>query len=302
MSSTPRKQQPWRPGSDEDRLLEAWHARRRANATVHTDIKLGGRGKRSRWPESKQRRLDGLIVRPGLAPGIFRRHGFIDRLRDGPPISSVEVLEVDVGLTEEAIGQAIAGVALWQGQYGIEVDGTRILTCQADPALLWACDRLGIEVEVEEIEREKRASRVSNRRPYTFDEARMRRLDAYRRRTGGTYVTKIPLGGDEAGVHGWEGSAEVYLSLLRVPDGPLDAIALYDTPDRLFALVEDRAVEVVEVRREVRRGTIGKVLTHALMLEAQYELTVARKVVVCEVCDDALEWVCARVGVDVERA
>lgn len=301
MNATPRKRQPWVPGSDEDRLLAAWHASQSANATVFTDVKLGGKGKRSRWPASKQCRLDGLIVRPGSSPGIFRRHGFIDRLREGPPISSVEVLEVDVGLTEEAIGQAVAAVALWQGQYGIEVDRTRVVTCQADAALSWVCERLGIGVDVEDIVLEKRASRVSSRRKCTFDEARLQRLDAYRRRTGGTYLTKVPLGGEDSGVHGWEGAAQVYLNLLRIPGGPVDAIALYDTPDRLFSLVDDRPVEVVEVRRQLRRGTIGKVLAHALMLEAQYELRVARKVIVCERGDDALEWVCARVGVDVEH-
>lgn len=301
MSSTPRKQQPWRAESDEDRLLEAYRGRQRENATIYADVKLGGRGKRSRWPASKQRRVDGVIVRPGERPGIFRRHGFIERLRAGPPISSVEVLEVDVGLTEEAIGQAIAAVALWQGQYGIEVDRTLLLTCHADPALAWVCERLGIEVAVEPISLEKKAARISNRRAYTFDEGRMRRLDAYRREVGGTWVTKVPLGGPDAGIPGWEDSAEVYLNLVRIPDGPVDAIALYDTPDRFFALVDDQPVEVVEVRKELRRGSIGKVLSHALMLEAQYELEVARKVIVCEEADEALEWVCARVGVDVER-
>ncbi len=283
-------------------MLDAYRRHRRAEASLYVEVKLAGKGKRSKWKSGRHQRLDAIVARPAGAPGIHRRQEFFDRLREGPPVESIELIEVKVVVTEEAIGEAVANLVLWKGQYDIAIDRSVVLSCVADDAMRWVCERLGIDVELEPIELEKDPSKVSHRRAYTFDEARLRRLDPYRRRAGGTYVTKIPLAGPDSGVHGWDDAQPVYLNLLRIPDGPIDALVLYDTPDRLFSLIGDHPIEIVEVRKELKRGSIGKVLAHALMFEAQYELPVARKVIVCEEGDEALEWACQKLGIVVEKA
>lgn len=297
MGSGDRKRKPWRARRPEDRLLEAYWEQRGGRESIYAEVKLAGKGRRSRWPDSTTRRLDGVTVRPGGPPGIHRRQAFFDRLQEGPPVESVDLIEAKHGVSEEAIGKAVASTALWQAQYPeTVVDRTVVLARAADPAMRWVCDRLGLTpVLVESPGTE--ATNLTKRRAYSLDKERLERLELYRRRVGGTFVTKVPIGGPGSQ---WSESAEVYLNLLHLPDGPVDALVLYDTPSRFLALVADRPVEVVEVRKQLKPGAIGKVLAHAAMLAQQWELDVARKVIVCEETDEALEWVCERVDITVE--
>jgi hypothetical protein len=297
VGSGDRKRKPWRARRPEDRLLEAYWEQHGGRQTIHAEVKLAGRGKRSKWKSSKTRRLDGVSVRPAGNAGIHRRQGFFDRLREGPPIERVDLIEAKHGASEEAIGQAVAGTVLWRAQYpDIPIEQTIVLARAADPAMRWVCEQLGLTpvvVDSPGIE----ASNLSKRRTYSLDKERLERVDGYRRKMGGTFVTRVPIGGPDSG---WEDSAQVFVNLLRIVGGPVDALVLYDTADRFLALVDDRPVEVIEVRKELKRGAIGKVLAHAAMLAEQYELDVHRRVIVVENSDEALEWVCERVGIVVE--
>jgi hypothetical protein len=83
---------------------------------------------------------------PGGESGIWRfRQTAAEFARDVAAGGPLEVIEVKASLNRTAIGQAIAGVDMFERQYGRPAQGV-ILCGNGDSALEWVCQRRSIRV------------------------------------------------------------------------------------------------------------------------------------------------------------
>lgn len=69
---------------------------------------------------------------------------------------------------------------------------------------------------------------------------------------------------------------------------------------QLRDIVQDRHVEIIEVKRTLGRPVIGQAIAGRDLFERDYDPNTTEPVVVCGEGDPALEWVCRRNGVRVE--
>ena len=136
----------WQPRSSEDRLLLAYW--RLVGGRIYAEVPIGGPGRRGNWPAGCTiRRIDGVrFPSAGGQSGIwcFGRHSseFDEELAGGVPI---EIIEVKPRLNRTAIGQAIAGIDMFERQYGWA--GRGVIVCGGgDSALEWVCEKRSITV------------------------------------------------------------------------------------------------------------------------------------------------------------
>jgi hypothetical protein len=264
--------------------------------TIFTEVGIAGRKKVSPWRDSTQRRLDAIRLLPprGDMADIFKRDGTVRLLKDLGRDTSVELIEVKQGLSEAVIGQCLVGRELFARQYPHATIHRTVALCKvADPAMTWVCKQLGIEYEV--IENPTRPGDAHTSRTFDlFDDAMLHRMEAWRRDAGGLCFTRIPVGGDTFGPQ----SGTTYATFVRIPRGP-DLLARFDTRDRFLAAVGEQAIDLIEVRAALTRGVVGRLLAHAHLLEHQYGVRVARKLVLVGKTDEAIAWACEKLGVEV---
>lgn len=287
----------WQAKTGEDRLLEKyWDAAGRRD-TFFTEVGIAGKKKVSPWPDSTQRRLDAIRLIPHRRAGIFKRSGTVRLLKDLDRDTRVELIEVKQGLSEAVIGQCLVGRTLFAEQYPhVAIDRTLALCKVADPAMTWVCDQLGVAYEVIR-NPEKPGDGHTSRTFDLLDDAMLQRIESWRRGAGGLLFTRIPVGG--ASFSDEQQATTSYATLARVPRGP-DLLARFDTRERFLSAVDGQSIDLIEVRPALTRGVVGRLVAHALLLEKQYPVRVGRKLVLVGQSDQALEWACKKLRVDVE--
>jgi hypothetical protein len=139
----------WSPVSGEDRLLQRYW--KSVGGRIYVEVLIGGPGGPGDWPPGcTTRRIDGvrLDVNHG-EPGIFfftgnQRHFRVDLKQS----RSVEIIEVKASLNRPVIGQVLAGIDMFEREYGVE--GKPVVVCgKNDTALEWVCKKRNIKVVVE---------------------------------------------------------------------------------------------------------------------------------------------------------
>lgn len=276
----------WTPNTGEDRLLHRYWQARGGRDTIFTEVGVAGKRKASHWrSDSTERRLDGVRLGKPTEPGIFPKQGTTGRFagHDGSP---VELIEVKAGLSEEVIGQSLVGRLLWTKQYtNAPVERTIALCKIADPLLVWVCEQPSVDIHVEVIPNARKPGRLmTSRLRHMLDDRWVEALEPWRR--DHLYFTEIPLG-------------PTRVNLLRVGAGP-DLLARYDTRDRLLDAIDGRPVELIEIRRALTRGVVGRLLAHTLLLKKEYGIDVGTKRVLVGRSDEALKWACGELGIEVE--
>jgi hypothetical protein len=136
----------WQPRSPEDHLLQAYC--QRLGGRVYVEVPIGGPGGRGNWPAGCTiRRIDAVRFSKAAGQSGISRFGsrateFDEDLAGGGP---VEIIEVKSYLDRTVIGQAIAGVDMFERQYGRAGQGV-ILCGAGDSALEWVCAKRSITV------------------------------------------------------------------------------------------------------------------------------------------------------------
>lgn len=290
---TPSDTTEWKPRETaEDQMLQQYA--RRVGGRIYVEVPIGGSTLPGRWGKgSGLRRLDAVRQVTNAKAGVFRNGEgrFVQDLRDSP----AEVIEVKRALSEGAIGQILAGRLMFEECYGVR-PARSIIVCSAagaDPALRWVCEQN--EIAVETVPYQSKRSLSSLRRKDTAkNDAILRQHQAQH---GGRWLTNFPLGGR---CDVWGDAEEVHVDALHLLDGEpagLEAAtAVHDA-----AWLRGRPVELVEVAPKLVRSSIGRAVAWAMMFEQQFRPKSARSVILRRQGDPALEWVCAKLDVEVER-
>jgi hypothetical protein len=138
----------WSPVSGEDRLLQKYW--KSVGGRIYIEVPVGGPGGAGDWPTGCTiRRIDGVrLGENDREPGIFFFTGnqryFIEELKQS---QSVEIIEVKASLNRPVIGQALAGIDMFEREYGVR--GKPVVVCgKNDSALAWVCQKRNIKVVV----------------------------------------------------------------------------------------------------------------------------------------------------------
>lgn len=143
---------PWKPRSLEDRLLHTYWSQ--AGGRLYLEVHIGGPGGPGNWPpSSKIRRIDGVLIRgipdvPKAAVPYAQHSQEFYEVVEG---RAVELIEVKRALGRYVIGQALAGLAMFERQYPADSVVPVILCAHGDPALEWFCEEHGIRVETAQL-------------------------------------------------------------------------------------------------------------------------------------------------------
>jgi hypothetical protein len=136
----------WSPVSGEDRLLQKYLES--VGGRIYVEVPIGGPGDTGKWPLGcTSRRIDGVRLEANdREPGIFfftgNQRRFIEELKLS---QSVDIIEVKSSLNRPVIGQALAGIDMFEREYGVK--GKPVVVCGAgDSALEWVCKRRDIAV------------------------------------------------------------------------------------------------------------------------------------------------------------
>ncbi|GGA91696.1 hypothetical protein [Ornithinibacillus halotolerans] len=138
----------WIPKSNEDQLLQQYWEERQG--TIFVEVPVGSPRGIGNWPKgSKVRRIDGVrIENEQLQAGIFRLSKK-ESIQDYLSLShSIELIEVKTKLNRLVIGQVIAGVDMFEHEYGLSKITPLIICSEGDPALEWVCDKRNINIYI----------------------------------------------------------------------------------------------------------------------------------------------------------
>lgn len=128
-----------------------------------------------------------------------------------------------------------------------------------------------------------------------------RLLAGYWNDVGGVIVPEVHIG--KTGPSDWPaGSSKRMIDGLRFRSEYRDEITVQAafSQSQLRDIVEDRHVEVIEVKSSLNRPVIGQAIAGRDMFKRDYEPRTVEAVAVCGSGDPALEWVCRRNGIRVE--
>lgn len=128
-----------------------------------------------------------------------------------------------------------------------------------------------------------------------------RLLKSYWEEVGGTVVTEVQTGGSGSkylpeGAKRWRIDGVRFDSSYRDEIVPPTAF----TKNQLCDIVQDRHVEVIEVKQSLNRVVVGQAIAGRDLFDRDYGPVTVEPVVVCGSGDPALEWVCRKNGVRVE--
>lgn len=164
-------------------------------------------------------------------------------------------------------------------------------------------DNEGVPVEFEDVSLAESMTDVDSRdelgwRPTTPEN---RLLMGYWQQVGGTIMTEVETGG--GGPSNWPaGSSRRQIDGLRFRSEYRDEINSQTafSQTQLREIVQDRHVEIIEVKQSLGRPVIGQAIAGRDLFERDYSPATTESVVVCGSGDPALEWVCRRNGIRVE--
>jgi len=128
-----------------------------------------------------------------------------------------------------------------------------------------------------------------------------RLLKSYWEEVGGTVVTEVQTGG--SGPKNWpDGAKRWRIDGVRFDSNYRDEIVQPTafTKNQLCDIVQDRHVEVIEVKQNLNRVVVGQAIAGRDLFERDYDPVTVEPVVVCGSGDPALEWVCRQNGVRVK--
>jgi hypothetical protein len=268
----------WGARTNEDKMLELYQQARRGQTFV--EVPLGGPGGRGRWPAGcARRRLDGVRF-GGITTGIIQRYrpDSFDRSLTRSS-GGIELIEVKPVLSLGAVGQAVAGQVMFAREYGVEPSETAIVCTTADPGSEFVCERLGIKIG-----RVNFSARSRRNKALTGEEGSM--LQYYMLHHDGTIRERLAVRSPYIGRNQWPPGAVNHV---------IDAVRFLPRGD------SGGEVEVIELAPKLIRGSIGRVLGGALLLEGNLGLRVARRVILFRQGDSALEWVCDKLGILTEK-
>ena len=129
-------------------MLQAYAPK--SGGITFVEVPIGGPGGTGDWlPGCTTRRLDGVRVGNSRnARTVVRWNGSMkDKFLQAIAKGLVELIEVKPSLNRSAIGQMVAGRAMFGRQYRVKIDRSVIVCAQADPALMWVCGQEGIALE-----------------------------------------------------------------------------------------------------------------------------------------------------------
>lgn len=134
--------------------------------------------------------------------------------------------------------------------------------------------------------------------PSTFED---KLLDAYWKDVGGVFYLEVPVG-NRVGDGRWrKGSKVRRIDAVRLPvKDPGESRILTRKSYKLKeieAAFRDKDVEVIEAKRRLNRVVFGQAVAGADMFEKQYRPWHVLPVVVYEIDDPAMVWVCRKHGV-----
>lgn len=138
----------WSPVSGEDRLLQSYW--KSVGGRIYVEVPVGGPGGAGDWPTGcTTRRIDGVRLEANdRETGLFIFTGNQDRFNEELRESeSVEIIEVKSSLNRPVIGQALAGIDMFEREYGVK--GKPVVVCgKNDTALEWVCQKRNIRVVI----------------------------------------------------------------------------------------------------------------------------------------------------------
>jgi hypothetical protein len=126
-------------------------------------------------------------------------------------------------------------------------------------------------------------------------------LHAYWKKIGGIIYTEVPIGGP-GGRGKWP---------IRCTQRRLDGVRIvtrkkeirkYVKPDDDFIkLIVNFPVEIIEIKKTLNRPAIGQIIAGNDMFAREYKVAPKKQIILCSVGDSALEWVCAKRKISIEK-
>lgn len=144
--SQPRRTQ--FPESGEDwSLLQWWRAHPR-QGWLWVEVNVGGAGPGD-WPNrASTRRIDAVHVLDHPTHAVREWGPGSEQLTEAVRGRDVEIVEAKKTLTDNVIGQCLAGIDMFSRAYPAHgrLLPVAVVRGEPDPVLLWVCHRRGIEV------------------------------------------------------------------------------------------------------------------------------------------------------------
>jgi len=133
-----------------------------------------------------------------------------------------------------------------------------------------------------------------------------RQLLAYWEEKGGRLYLEVPVGHHSANVGFPEGSRIRHIDAVRVvrKGGRKHEIIPPSKRNRdvLMEAFDGVEVEVIEAKKRLNRFSFGQAVAGADMLEKQYKPWIVTPVIVYEIGDPAMEWVCRKHGIQIWKS
>lgn len=201
---------------------------------------------------------------------------------------TVEVIEVKSGLSEEVVGQVLVGVEMLREAYPTIGTMEPVVVCEvASPDMLEVASSLGIRLwspKAAHLQTPAHAYMRSRTPSMWKRDLWVPAVETLRARQESLFITDVPLGGST-------------INLVRVCGGP-DLLAKFETEKRFHALIDDRPVELIEVRRKARRGVAGRLLSHRVLLEKHYGVAASKLRVIALEADAELGKALRTLGIE----
>lgn len=126
-------------------------------------------------------------------------------------------------------------------------------------------------------------------------------LHTYWKKVGGIIYTEVPIGG-HGGRGQWPiGCRQRRLDGVRIVTRKKE-IRKYVKPDDDFMnLIANFPVEIIEIKDTLNRPAIGQIIAGNDMFAREYKVGPKKQVILCSVGDSALEWVCAKRKINIEK-
>lgn len=123
-------------------------------------------------------------------------------------------------------------------------------------------------------------------------------LREYHEKKGGKLYTEVGIAWSK-GKKEWEGEhSHRSIDGILIPEKDTEQVNFAGNGDQAFRDIINEEVELIEVEEKLNRPVIGQVLAGEKMLEADYQPSKIKKVIIYEKGDSALEWVCGQFDIE----
>jgi hypothetical protein len=162
-------------------------------------------------------------------------------------------------------------------------------------------DNQGVPITCEPLPIRRTLDDADDTSRWAPDPGEDRLLASYWDDVGGIIVPEVHIG--RTGPSDWpSGSGKRMIDGVRFRSEYRDEITVQAafSQSQLQNIVDDRHVEIIEVKSNLNRPVIGQAIAGQDMFQRDYNPGTAEPVVVCGSGDPALEWVCRQNGIRVE--